>query len=473
MTHSPEKLPPVADMPRRIARQAWAGLVVAAGLAGFCGAVEPNAAAAKKPDWAGLDGLLTAGDYESAAAAAGDIATQLEPNRRDPDFFARSVGFVRARMRQGLAELRLGKLDAASRAFEEAYRALKDTNFKRLVSLQERNANAQAMTTLVLLDLAMIEVLELRMAVLVERLHELDPQAQTPATPKPADEPAAENVVEECLKDLDFLGKNAADAREALAERFAQAGQTTLESPHYQSLANSFRPSLLAGLKALELARLSTDPAADGRGPPSAAGAGVTRPSPEEALRSFEQAGTALDKAIEAAAPKGVATMKSAARIEAALLRAELLTGEGRARLAAAEPARARECFAKAIELRQEASVLLKLAKPTEHPDLFRLLLLSAEAALDTARNELRSGDAARARGDVDEAAKLVARADRLPIPKDHPLRPLLAKLQTRIDADGSSVVAKTPRADAADTAARLLQRVIDETPFLGSAGTP
>lgn len=474
MTSSRDRHTSYACTPRWIACLTWAALVIVLGLGGLCVAIEPPAAAQKKPDWAGLDSLLAAGDYEKAAATAGEIAAQLEPNRRDTDFFARSIGFVRARIRQGLAELRLGQLDAATRTLEQAYRALKDSNFKRFVTLQERNPNAQAMSTLVLLDLTMIELLELRMAVLVDRLHVLNLGLQPPAAPKSAADPAAQTQVEECLKDLGFLEKNAADAREALAERFAQAGQTILDSPHYQSLASSFRPSLLAGLKALEVARLAAAPGAtDARGQPPTAGEGAARPSPEDALRSFQDAGAALDKAIAAAAPKGATTMKPAARIEAALLRAELLTAEGRARLAAADPARARECFTKAIELRQEASVLLKLPKPAEHPDLFRLLLLSAEAALDTARDELRSGDPTRARRDVDEAAKLLARADRLPLPPDHPLRKLVGDLQTRIDADESTVVAKTPRADAADAAARQLQHVIDRTPFLGSAGTP
>lgn len=469
---------PALDRSRaRIASRRWLWFVAAfaigwLGVPG--GAAEPSAANQKKLDWAGLDALLATGDYESAVAAAGGIATQLEPDRRDRDFVARSIGFVRAMMRRGLAELRLGQLDAAAGSFEEAYRSLKDSNFKRLIATEARNPNAQAKNTLVLLDLTMIELLELRMAVLVDRLRFLNFGVQPLGAVMPDDEPARRELVAEWLKDLAFLEKNAQDARQALAERFGQASQTVLGSPHYQSLAGTFRPSMLAGTKALELGRLPFDPAGEsGLKPPRAADSTIDQTVLADAKRFFQEASTALAKAIEAASPKGAVAMKPAERVEAALLRAELLVGEGRVLLAAGDPIGARACFAKVLDLRREASGLLKLPKPEEHPDLFVPLLLAAEANVQLARTEIQAGDPVRARGSIDEATKLLSQAQQLPLPAVHPLHKLAERVQAMIAAGTSTVVAQTPETDAADAAARRLRRALDTTPVPGATLAP
>jgi hypothetical protein len=50
----------------------------------------------KKPDWAALDALVTAGDYREAARVADEIAVTVKPKRRAPDFLPRSIEFIRA-----------------------------------------------------------------------------------------------------------------------------------------------------------------------------------------------------------------------------------------------------------------------------------------------------------------------------------------------------------------------------------------
>lgn len=286
-----------------------------------CGGAEPGAAS-QKPDWVGLDSLIAAGEYEKAVSVAGGIATQLEPNRRDPDFVVRSIGFVRATMRRGLAELKLGRLDDAADSFEEAYRALKDSNFRRLVAIEARNPNAQVLNNVILLDLTMVELLELRMAVLVDRLRFLNLGIAPPGATLTDDETELRAVVATWLKDLAYLERSADESRKALGERFDQAGQAVLASPHYRSLVGSFRPSMLAAAKALEIGRLKVTPVGeDGENSSPDPGRADGEAALAEAKRCFQEASTALTEAIEAAAPKGDAAMKPAERIEAALLR--------------------------------------------------------------------------------------------------------------------------------------------------------
>ncbi|MFM8413666.1 MAG: hypothetical protein ACKOCX_02980, partial [Planctomycetota bacterium] len=176
----------------------------------------------------------------------------------------------------------------------------------------------------------------------------------------------------------------------------------------------------------------------------------------------------ALDEALAAAAPKGIAALKPEARVEAILLRTDLLNAEAMALLEAGESAKCRGRLTEMMALRQEAATLLKLREAERHPDLFWPLLMSAESLLDDARRELEVGDAARSRTASLEAQKLLERADALSVPADHPLRRHLARLQASIRGTLAAVEAKIPGSDAADAAARRLRRAIDATAAAG-----
>lgn len=434
-------------------------------------AIEPGATDATKPDWARLQGLLAAGDYVAAAAVADEIATARKPKRREPDFLPRSIDHVRALMKRGYAELKLGRLDDAAETLEKAYRSLKDPEVKRLVSIDARGGKSN---TLLLLDADLLELLDLRMALILERLRFANLARDA------GDELAADRIAEfhtqvrGWLDEFATLEKSAKGIRKSLAEGLDKGGQAMLASPYYRALTGQFRPALFAGIKSLELSRLPGDESQTSGGDPAA----PAEPDPrharlEEALRLFGEATTALDEAIAAAAPKGLAGSRAEARIEAALMRVELLTCEGAALLESGQPTRGRECLAKALELRQEAGVLAKLPRPDSHPEIFSPLLLSAVAMLDEARAELAAGDFAQARTSVRAAAKFLARADALPVPEGNPLRSRLAIVRARLEKDDRAVATAIPGMDAADAAARRLRRAIDATAAAGAGLGP
>jgi len=437
-------------------------------LAAWLAAAALGAAAAEPPpkvDWATLDGLLAGGDYEKAATAADEIVTTVKPKRRDPDFLRRSVETLRALMRRGFAELRLGQLDAAAESFDEASKVLKDRDFQRLLNLEARNANARVMSSMVQLEIGRVEVLELRKAVIVERLRRLSLEAE--GKPTATGEPAAEfqAQVGDWLDEYDMLERNAREAREALAEGINKGGDAVLASPHSRAVAGNFRPALLEGMKALQVGRLPGGDPREAAGEPATSGnLPAGRGGVEAATRFLREAAAALDAAITAVAPQGFASLKTEPKIEAALMRVDLLTSEGEVLLAAGEPGRAREPLMQAIELRQEVAVLRKLARPATHADLFWPLLLLAEAMLDEARGGQAGGDPARSRGDIVAAGKILTRADELPVAADHPLRKRLAFLRSRLDQELRATDAKLPGKDAADVAARRVRRAIDRT---------
>lgn len=146
------------------------GLVALAfSVAGSAPAADP-VAPPPKPDWAGLESRMVAGDYAAAVTAADAIVELVRPKPRAPDFLPRSIELTRALMRRGLANLRLGDLDAAEESFTEAYRIFKDKDFQRLVSLQARQATPAIAAKLLQLELDWLELLEIRTAMLAERL---------------------------------------------------------------------------------------------------------------------------------------------------------------------------------------------------------------------------------------------------------------------------------------------------------------
>lgn len=428
-----------------------------------CQAVEPAAPAGKKPDWAGLESLLRAGDYERAATAADDIATALKPKRRDPDFVPQSISFFQALVRRGFAELRLGRLDAAAATFEQARRIPRDSEFRRLLAAETRGANARVAALLVPLDVDLVELLDLQMLVILERLRLANLQPATAAARSPEQEEAFRKQVGDWLDDLDALAKTAGEARKTLEERLDKAGPAVLASPRNRALVGRFPLSLVAGIRSLELSRL---PHGDPRSATDAAPEATPGPTGREWLaesrRQFADAAAALDEAITEAAPGGAAALKPDQTIEILLMRAELRIREGELLLAAGDPTASRQRFAQAVEFLEQLATLRKLQQPKSHPDLFRPLVLGADAMLAEARRDIEKGDPAQGRQTIVAASALLARAENLPVPEEHPLRPRLLALQALVGEDLAQAGARIPGADAADTAARRVRRTLD-----------
>ncbi len=434
-------------------------------LAGIAVAAEPGAAVAKKPDWVGLDRLLWTGDYAGAATAADEIATVVEPHRRDPDFLARSKGFARALMRRGYAECRLGRLDAAAKTFDLAFRTLKDPEFRRVLAMQSRAANAKVTSELVDLDIMLVELADLRMGVILERLRAATAGRDADAGHTTDQDASLAAQVAGWLDDLDTLRKNALQARASLTERFGAAGPAVLSSPSNRSLTGPFGLELIAGATAVECRRLESRVQTTGTSQSVVAEA-AHRDWLGEPRDRFAAAARALDEAIAAAAPQGEAVMKPEQRIEALLMRTGLFMYEGEEFLEAGDLDPSLERFTTVVDLLQQIATLRKIPRPESHPDLFLPLVGQAEATLDKARILLEDGDPAGARDSILRASKMLARADALTFPTDHPLRAKLAQLQARTDEDLAGVASTIPGIDAADTAARRLRRAIDRTAF-------
>ena len=431
-----------------------------------CLAADPPAASEKKPDWAGLDSLLWSGDYERAAAAADDITTVLKPKRRDADFLAESIGVFRALLQRGFAELRLGRLDDAAATLEQARRIPRDADFKRLLGIETRGMNAKAVALLVSLDINFVELLDLQMAILVERLRLANLELDEKKPLSDHEEAKFRAEIGDWLDDLDKLGKTTAEARKSLAESMRRSDALTLASPYNRALVGGFRPAMVAGGRALALSRLpfgdprdaAAAPPPNGESPPGPAGPTWL----EKARTELAAASAALDEAVAAAAPNGVAALKPQQTIEMLLMREELCVREGEVLLDSGDPTAGRERFAKAAEFVKQIATLRKLTNAESHADLFLPLVRWAEALLREAQRDTAEGDPTRGRQALVEASKLLARAEGLPFPKQHPLRATLPGLQARVEEGLSQVGELIPGADAANAAARRQRRSLE-----------
>lgn len=428
-------------------------------------AVAQGTSTGKKLRLADVNALLWAGNYDRAVTAADEVAGGGKPTPRDKDYLPRMIEFIHALERRGYAELRLGRLDDAAATLLEAQRAARDPDLKRFLELAARGKNAAAIEALVRLDVNVVEILDLRMAVILERLRfaALDSALAGPVSAEQSAE--LRTQVGKWLDEFETLGKTSVPARKALAHSLEDGGPAVLGSPYDRSVAGRFRPALAAGMRSLEVSRL---PAESSPAPADAQAAEPVADSRrarlDEALRSFDEAAAALDEAVAAAAPQGVESLKPEARIEADLLRAELLTCQGEALLESEDPASGRERAAEAENLLRAVAVRRNLMRPDAHADLLLPLLVQAEALRAEMRRAIDAGDAARALDLATAASTLLARVDALPVPEGHPFRTRVTNLRTLMEQERSAVDAALPAFDAAAAAARRLRRAVDMT---------
>jgi hypothetical protein len=349
---------------------------------------------------------------------------------------------------------------------------LKDSEFKRLVVLEARGANAKTAGALIDLDIMVIELGDLRMGVILDRLRAVNVGREAADGRTPEEEAALRDQIASWFDDLELLWKQAQRGRKSLAERIDQATPGVLSSPYSRALAGPFRLELIAGAAAQEYRTFPADGVPDGTSRPSGATA-TARDWLGEPRARFTEAARALDAAVAAAAPKGEATMKPEQRVEALLMRAELLMCTGWERLAAGDSKGGRESFAKVVDLVDQIGALRKLADPEKHPDQFMPLIGLATAMLDEARLRFDEGNPAEALETIREAGKALARADGLPLSKDNPLRLRLPPLQSRIEVALARVATKALGTDAADAAARRVRRAIDGTAVSDASSRP
>lgn len=453
---------------RRLAPLLGLGLV-----AGVVAAAAP-AADATKPDFAALDALLTNGDYAAAITTADAIVDAVRPKPRADNFLARSIELVNALKRRGVAELRVGRIDAAEATFAEAYKTFKDRDFQRLVVLATRQAGPRLPPGLVDLELAWLDLLFLRMTVVVERLeYEVSLWASADDASAEREQQLRERV-DRCLDQLKQLRRAAVDARQSFGERFDLASGVVPASPSARSLAGPFHEELLDGLAALEQSRLPEGMLAsisrrESDAAASAAGDERSRLR-ADAGKHLDQAAAALDGVMAAVTPKA-GGLRPEMRAEVALLEAELLMARARVRTEAGEAAAARKVIERVLELQREAHALRKSTAPDSHPDLAKPLVLAADVGIIESRRMLAEGQADAAKVEAEEARRKLDRAAGLALGDDHPLRARLATLRQRLDRDLQGIEESIPRSDALDAAARRMIHAIEAAPIIPGSG--
>ena len=420
------------------------------------------------PDWDGLRSLMVSGRYEEAAGAAAAIAKQIKPKRRAPDYLPAMVGLTQALMQQGIAELKLGRLDDADSALTEAYRSFRDREFQRLVSIEMRRG--KSMPQLVMLELSWIELLNLRAEVILERLRRFGLE---PSEAQPADDDLEKRrtQVVEWLEELERQEKLAGKAREALAQGFQKGGSKVLTSPRCRTLISNFYPALHAGVRDRELARLPFAVDADGAKDLVTAAGNTRRASfLRAALTWFKEARDALATALAAALPRNASGLKAEQRIEAATLQAELSLHEGIALLEAGNLDAARKDLWNVLDLQNEIATLRKRPADERRVDRLPPLLAAAEVAVAESERYLADAVADAAREAALEASSLLTQAGRQPVAEGHPLAVTQQQLKARIARQIAALERSIPRSDAADAAARRLRRGIDQTDPSGAS---
>jgi tetratricopeptide (TPR) repeat protein len=441
---------------------------------GHAPAVEPTVTEVKS-DMATLDALMAAGDYAKAVEVAETVVSDARPKARAPDYLAKSIVVIRALMRQGLAERRLGRLDDAEATYTEAHSIFKDGDFRRLVVLATRQAGKRIPPELVELELTWLDLLYVREAVVVERLAREATRHAGEPNPSPEREAELRATVAECIDQLKDLRKAAVESRESFVERFAAAGAVPA-TPSARSLSGQFRESMVDGLAMLEQARLPA-PAL----PPATGQAGVaSKPQPAggdeqarlraAAVDKLAAAAVALGDVVAAVTPKG-GGLRPEIRADLAGLEAELLMARARARVELAESRAAREDVERVLELRREAFVLRKNPAPDAHPDLAEPLLLAADLRLADARRLLADGKVDGARPELEQAQRELARVAALAMGDQHPLRSRLTTLQQELAIHIKGLQESIPRADAVDLASRRMIEALEAVPPMPSGG--
>jgi tetratricopeptide (TPR) repeat protein len=444
---------------------ATAVFVVGAG--GPLAAPEPQATI----DWPGLEALMIAGDYASAAEAAEAIAKAVRPKPRDPAYLAQSLDLIRSLMRLGVARLRLGELDPAEAAFGDAFKVFKDKEFQRLLTLEARQASPAVKTRLVQLEVTWLELLSLRMTVIAERIRAVNRSRAGSDAESPDEAVRLAADVDRWLDQLAVAKRLSAEARDSFADRFGDGGPAVAASPLARAVTGRFTAATIDGIVALERSRLPFETASPSG---SAAAKAITAPESgeapshrsslvAEALDDFQEAAVAYEEAVAAATPKA-GGLKPEARIELAILEIELLMNRAAAFSDSGDVDGAQKDVNRVLEVERELLGLRKAPRAEAHPDLFGPLLAAADLAVVDGRRRVDEGDVEGARADLVRAEKHLALARSLPVPDSHPLRGLLVQVANRLEAQQRMLQQSIPRSERAGMAARRLRRAIDAT---------
>ena len=424
---------------RNVAR-ACRAVCMAGALAGMClGVVAQDGG----PDTARLNQLISAGDYRAAIVEARTLAESVRPKAKDGSYVPRQMAAVEILVQQGTLERVIGALDAAETTLGEAFQASTEREFQRRLMLAVRAGGEQATRAIVPFELVFIDLLDQGMGLVVDRLR------QDGAS-------AGREKITGWLAQFEQLAKQAAAAREGLAERLELAGASLARSPRARMLASDIEPLRLQAMLALAKSRL---PAADRDGGDNAAAARKAR---DEAVAKLVQA---VEQAEEVLAPPAdaeptEAEMEQRQQAEAERARADLLECLAEAQLFAGKAEAAEESIDRALAIR-EAML------DDGHPDLLRTTILAAGIAEAQRRASEAAGrsfpareQAKRAATHATEAQALLERHEKV-FSASWPWRAALAAVAKNVPAAETHEPRDPAVADAVDAATQRVMPLI------------
>lgn len=394
-----------------------------------------------KPDWPAIRGLVEAGEYAKAAAAADAIVKLERPSPRDPDYVPLSIDRIEALMLRGFTELQLGQFDVADATFAEADAMFADRDLKKFFASARKQLAEQVDKAQNHLDLRAIELANVKAAVILARLRRARIEGAS-----------GENTVARS-EALAILEATKGTLRDQLTKRLkdkAEAEATLYASPHKRALVSPFHQQLISGIAAFESAQLPG--VQDSKG-------GIAK-----SLEHFASAKAALDKVFEATLPQGVASGPPDKRIEAIVLETELAVARCDALIRVGDIEQARQELERITELHKDLSKLRMLAKPDRHPDRFRPLVFSAEIALIDARKLLDQNDVDKGFAVAAQADSYLALAEALPLPTNHPLRGCIAPLAAAIRELRARLTSSIELSDMSDAAGGRVNRALETT---------
>jgi len=408
--------------------------------------------------------LLAEGDYRKAADEATKVEASARPTAKDPTFLPRSKLCMDMLVAQGIAELRIGNLDAAEDALKAAWKRLTDRDFQRTLGAAVRAAGASAAGATVPLELTGVELIDTSSDLVLARMRRIDPAAKEAA-----------ETFDSLEKQLGKFADQSQAARKRLAEKFDKADESLQKSPQARVMAGEARPLKHAGLLAVERGRM-----AKGDGKDEAA-AKEAKEKSAEAVKAFEKAVAAVEEAVAAAAggekqdakPAAEGTELSPAAREAAIARAEVLEKLAEARRLAGDLKKARPEIDDAVAHRSSA-------QGRDHPDLVPALAVSARVELEEAAALKQAGDPIaaseklqRAGETADRAAAIIA-AKEPQFEPDGPLRTAVQSLLASIKRGREQIEGSLAAGDAVDAAAvRAVMAIARSRPRAASADTP
>jgi len=441
-----------------------------------------------------LGKLLQDGHYKQALAESRRVeealvgqtaGTPAKPGKkgkvtRPP---AVTVALVELLIYRGTVERRMGNLDAAEKTLTEAYKQVMDPEFQRLIRVLAPADKEQLEQYLVGLKLPLLQLLDNGTEVLIDRLRKFNYECQAQVAAGAAVEITAEQKqeIESLFQRVDMLVRTSIQERQyplTVSPDDPAAG-----SPWARMMLGQARPYRLIGMRYLEASRLpwtvpfDADPASkateDAGG--SKAGGGDKARQPEAVVERVEtpvereqQAKSQRRRAVgylEKSRDLARQSIELAKSVEHAEEKEVFLQEEARILGETGIPLTVLAMFgsdaASARKLIDQTVEALSSTEQSNHPELARPLMVSAELAMQEGSAAYAAKDFVTAEKKFQQSvtelrrAKSILEADDSEFDPDSPLHPVLADLIVKSQFQQGQSRQGASAASAADAAAR------------------